>query len=120
MWDEGAESDWSEAAEGVMLEMRNWREQHPGATLTEIEAAVDGLWAKVRARLIQEVALASEAKDIGHQGEDSCSRCSECGSRLKSRGEKVRKLSAHHDQLIELRRSYGRCPVCETGVFPPG
>ena len=120
MWDEGVESNWSQAAEGVMLEIRNWREQHPGATLTEIEAAVDGLWAKVRARLIQEAALAGEAEDIGQQGEDSCSWCSECGSRLESRGEKVRKLSAHHDQLIELRRSYGRRPVCETGVFPPG
>ena len=54
-----------------MLEIRNWREQHPGATLTEIEAAVDGLWAKVRARLIQEAALAGEAEDIGQQGEDS-------------------------------------------------
>ena len=120
MGDEGVESDWSQAAEGVMLEIRDWREQHPRATLTEIEAAVDGLWAKVRARLIQEVALASEAKDIGRQRGDSCSRCSECGRRLESRGEKVRKLSAHHDQLIELRPSYGRCPVCETRVFPPG
>ena len=120
MWDEGVESDWSQAAEGVMLEIREWREQHPRATLTEIEAAVDGTWAKVRLRLIQEVALASEAKGIGRQRGDDCARCSKCGGRLESRGEKVRKLSSHNDQLIELRRSYGRCPVCETRVFPPG
>ena len=53
------------------MEIKEWREQHPGATLTEIEAAVDGLWAKVRARLIQEAALAGEAEDIGHQGEET-------------------------------------------------
>ena len=119
MWDEGVERGWNQAAEGAMLEIRNWRKQHPRATLSEIEAAVDGHWAKVRARLIQEAALASEAKDIGHQGGDSCSRCSECGGQLESRGEKVRKLSTSHDQRIELRRSYGSVPRLRDGDFPP-
>ena len=27
MWDEGMESNWSGVAEGVMLEIREWREQ---------------------------------------------------------------------------------------------
>ncbi len=43
MWDEGTESNWSEVVEGVMLEIKEWRKEHPRATLTEIEAAVDGL-----------------------------------------------------------------------------
>ena len=120
MWDEGVESDWSQAAEGVMLEIKNWREEHPRATLTEIETAVDGLWAKARAWILQDVALASEAKNINLESGDSCSRCSECGGQLESRGEKVRKLSTSHDQRIELRRSYGVCPACGTGIFPPG
>ena len=114
------ESNWSQVAEGVMLEIREWREEHPRATLTEIEAAVDGLWAKARTRLIQDLALASDAKDIGDASGDSCSRCPDCGRQLESRGEKVRKLNDHHDQRIELRRSYGVCPACGTGFFPPG
>ena len=34
MWDEGVESNWRAAAEGVMLEIREWRKQHPKAALT--------------------------------------------------------------------------------------
>ena len=120
MWDEGVEREWRQAAEGVLLEIRKWREQHPRAALTEIEEAVDGLWAKARARILQDVALASEAKDISPESGGSGSRCSECGRRLESRGEKVRMLSTSHDQRIELRRSYGVCPACRTGIFPPG
>ena len=120
MWDEGAESNWRAAAEGVMLEIREWRKEHPKATLTEIEAAVDGLWAKARAQLIQEVALASEARAIRHEGGESCSRCPECGGRLESRGEKVRRLLTHQERWIELKRGYGTCLACEARVFPPG
>ena len=41
MWDEGVESNWRAAAEGVMLEIREWRKQHPKATLTEtLRAAI--------------------------------------------------------------------------------
>ena len=120
MWDEGVERDWRRVAEGVVLEIKEWREQHPRASFTEIESAVDGLWAKARARILQDVALASDAKNISPDGGESCSRCSECGGRLESRGEKVRKLSANHDQRIELKRSYGVCPACGTGIFPPG
>ena len=45
MWDVGIESNWSRLAEGVMLEIREWRELHPKATFTEIEEAVDRLMA---------------------------------------------------------------------------
>ena len=61
------ESNWSRVAEGVMLEIREWREQHPRANFTEIEEAVDGLWSRARARILQDVALASDAKDIRSQ-----------------------------------------------------
>ena len=120
MWDEGTESNWSEVVEGVILEIKEWRKEHPRATLTEIEAAVDGLWAKARAQLIQDLALASEARTISHEGGESWSRCPECGGQLESRGEKVRRLSAHHEQRIELRRGYGVCLACRARVFPPG
>ena len=59
MWEEGIEDSWSRVAEGVMLEIREWREQHPKATFSEIEEAVDRLMAKARARFIQDAALAS-------------------------------------------------------------
>ena len=37
MWDEGIESNWSRVAEGMMLEIREWRDLHPRATFTESE-----------------------------------------------------------------------------------
>ena len=73
MWDEGVERNWSRVAEGVMLEIKEWRERHPRASFTEIESAVDGLWAKARARILQDVALASDAKTISAEGGESCS-----------------------------------------------
>ena len=92
----------------------------PRANFTEIEEAVDGLWSRGRARILQDVALASDAKDIRSQSGDSRSLCPECGRKLERRGQKVRKLFTHHDQFIELKRSYGVCPACGTGIFPPG
>ena len=120
MWDEGAKSNWSQLAEEVMLKIREWREEHPKATFTEIEEAVDRLWASARARLIQDVALASDVKNINHESGDSCPLCPRCGRQLESRGEKVRKLSTNYGQSIELKRSYGVCPACKTGIFSPG
>ena len=120
MWDEGIERNWSLESETVIVGMKEWRERHPRATLAEIEAALDGLLGQARAQLLQDVALASEARNIGRGREDDCFRCPRCGSGLRSRGEAVRRLSASHDQPIELRRSRGVCPACGTGIFPPG
>ena len=119
MWDEGIESNWSLGSEVVIVGMKEWRERHPGATLVEIEEALDGLLAKARARLPQDVVLASDAKNINRASEDERFRRPQCGSQLESRGEKVRKLSANYGQSIELKRSHGACPACKTGIFPP-
>ena len=120
MWDEGIESNWSRVAEGVMLEIREWRELHPKAAFTEIEEAVDRLMAKARAQFIQDVALASEARNIPRESEADRPRCPGCGSRLESRGEALRRLSTSHGQPVELRRGRGVCPACGAGFFPPG
>ena len=114
------ESDWSRVAEGVMLEIREWRELHPKATFTEIEEAIDRLMAKARAQFIQDVALASEARNIRRESEANRPQCPGCGSRLESRGEAVRRLSTNHGQPVELRRGRGVCPACGAGFFPPG
>ena len=44
--------------------MKEWRLQHPKATLRQIEQALDDRLAKLRARMLQEAALASAAADI--------------------------------------------------------
>ena len=120
MWEKGTESNWGELADGMLLEVKEWRERHPKATLREIEEAVDRLMAKARAQLIQDVALASGARKLGLEGEGNRPRCPQCGEGLQSRGEGVRVLCTSQDQTIELRRGRGVCPACGTGIFPPG
>ena len=118
MWDEGIESNWSRLAEGMMLEIREWWELHPKATFTQIEEAIDRLMAQARAQFIQDVALASEARGIRRESEANRPRCPQCGSRLESRGEAVRRLSTSHAQPVELRRGRGVCPACGAGFSP--
>ena len=55
---------WDELAEEVLSGMKEWRLQHPKATLCEIEAALDARLGKMRALMLQDAALASTATDI--------------------------------------------------------
>lgn len=106
---------WHELSEEVMTGMTEWREQHPKATLTEIEDELDERLSKMRARMLEDMAMASAAANIV----DDKTECPRCGSRLESRGKKARKLKTHHNREITLRRGYGKCPKCGAGFFPP-
>ena len=119
MWDEGINERQRELLEESMLKVKEWRLEHPKATFKEIEEAMDRIWARARAQLLQDVALASEARTVEHDREGGGARCPGCGGLLGNRGEKTRGLSTHHDQRVELKRGYGYCPGCGTGVFSP-
>jgi RNA polymerase-binding transcription factor DksA len=114
------DTQWQELAEEVLTGMKEWRLQHPRAKLSEIEQALDERLAKVRVRLLQDVALASAAADIQAAQEDERPVCPECRKVLASRGQQERLLTTHHNQVLKLERSYGVCPTCGAGFFPPG
>ena len=120
MWNKEIEDSWEQQAEEVLLGVKEWRLQHPKATLKEIEEAVDTSLARARARLVQDMALASEAAKVRSDPEDEGLRCGRCEHRLESRGQGPRSLTTYYDQRINLKRSYMVCPACRTGVFPPG
>ena len=42
MWQEEVERVWAGLSEEVILEVTQWRSEHPRATFKEIEEAVDG------------------------------------------------------------------------------
>jgi ribosomal protein S27AE len=111
---------WNELAEEVMTGMKEWRLQHPKATLREIERALDERLAKMRARMLQDAALASAAADIQSATHEERPVCPECGVVLESRGKQERQVTTLHNQVLHLERSYGLCPPCGAGVFPPG
>jgi YgiT-type zinc finger domain-containing protein len=102
----------------IVTGMAEWRQQHPTATLREIEAALDARWAVARARILQEAALASAAADLGRTSARPA--CPACGGRMEARGRAGRTLTTHGDQPITLRRSRAVCPACGAGLFPPG
>ena len=54
---------WNALAADVMIGMKDWRVAHPRATLREIETALDERLARMRARMLEDLALASPAAD---------------------------------------------------------
>lgn len=115
---EDFDADWQPLAAQVLSGIKEWRLKHPKATLAEIETVMDERWAIARAKFIQDLALASEAANLKAATEDS--RCPECDTVLVSRGQQQRVLITQHNQVLHLQRSYGYCPRCQKGFFPPG
>jgi tartrate dehydratase alpha subunit/fumarate hydratase class I-like protein len=111
---------WQALAEEVLTGMKEWRVQHPKATLKEIEAALDERLARMRARMLEDMALASEVADLRQLAKEARPVCPDCGTPLGPRGKSERHLQTHGGQEILLDRSYGVCPTCQAGFFPPG
>lgn len=111
---------WQEAAEEVMSGMKEWRQEHPRATLCEIENALDERLAKLRVRMLTDAALASAAAEISDGEGRERPLCTECGQEVEARGKQERLLTSQHNQTLRLERSYGVCPHCGAGFFPSG
>ncbi len=118
-WNQELEARWQQLADEVMTGMKEWRLQHPKATFKEIETALDERLAKVRARMLQDIALASAAADISSAKDQERPRCPQCGHLMQAHGQDSRTLTTNYNQPIVLKRSYAVCPVCGTGLFPP-
>jgi hypothetical protein len=117
---EESRRDWQALLAEVEATVKGWRKAHPRATFTEIETALDAEMARVRARMLEELALASDQTDWrGQEGEER-PRCPVCGEALQANGFRERRLVTDHEQPVTLRRQHGRCPACEASVFPPG
>jgi uncharacterized Zn-finger protein len=100
--------------------MTEWRREHPRATFQEIERSLDVQLARLRAQMLQDLALSSPRVDLPTMQESERPTCPGCGARLEAQGNHERTLLTEHDQTIELSRSYATCPECGTGLFPPG
>src|SRR3954469_8367618 len=109
---------WAAVLERIRGELEEWRTAHPQATLAEIEAAVEERLGLARAQLIEEVALASAAVQIGRGTEGPS--WPECGHVMERRGQQERQVTVAGNRAARLRRGYARCPACGAGLFPPG
>ena len=119
MWGPEIESRWQQMVDEVMTGMKEWRIQHPRATFQEIETALDAKLARVRARMLQDIALASKAARVSEAEHSERAKCPKCGQPMEARGDETRTLLTNYNQPIALTRSYACCPACQVGLFPP-
>ncbi|MDX2029235.1 MAG: hypothetical protein SF339_01100 [Blastocatellia bacterium] len=115
----GFDGRWSELMDEAKKEVKQWRLSHPKAKLTEIEQALDEKLGQVRARMLEDLALSSEAAHLDKQTTE-WPKCPQCDEPLIRRGQQTRELETNQDQRIRLERSYASCPRCGAGLFPPG
>ena len=108
--------EWEKLAREVVSGMKEWRIQHPRATWKELEEALDQRLNRMRARLLEDMALASEAARLQEEG--ARARCPQCGEPLASRGKRKRRLQTNGGEEIVLERRYGVCPTCQAGICP--
>ena len=106
---------WLHEAAERFAALDAWRQAHPKATWTEIEAAIDAQLGPLRAQLRGDTAMASEAAAL--RGERPA--CPACGKRLHAAGSRRRRLHGEQEVPIDLERTYARCSACGTGLFPP-
>src|SRR2546428_10627192 len=115
---EPEEQSWEALSAEILTGMREWRLSHPKATMREIEAALDERWYRLRARMLQDVALQSAAADW----KDSQAMppvCAVCGTRLILRGKRSRQLKTHRGKSVTLNRNYAPSTRCMQSLFPP-
>jgi NADH pyrophosphatase NudC (nudix superfamily) len=110
---------WQQLTQDVMTGMREWRLQHPKATLREMEQELDTRLNRMRARMLEDMALASAAADWTDTSRGEQPTCTDCGQPVQPRGTETRTLQTQGGQELHLTRQYGTCPACGAGLFPP-
>lgn len=114
------DQDWQHLSEQILTDIKEWRRCHPKATLREIEEEVPSRLSCLEAQVIQDAAQQSKRRDWSSVPAEQRPTCPVCGTPLQARGKRTRRLQAAGGQEISLTRSYGTCPTCGTGLFPPG
>lgn len=112
--------NWDELYEEASRKVLRWRGEHKKATLTKIENMVDNELAKMRARMIQDLALASETADIRSMAKEERPKCPQCDRPLVANGQQKRELVTDYEQEVVLKRSKGYCRQCKLSFFPSG
>lgn len=112
-----SDPQWQKLMDDILSGLAEWRQQHPKATFREIEQETMRRIAHLQARLMRDLAQASEATTWTGTRTDVCP---ECGVDMHAEGQRTRHLQGPGGADIPLQRSYVVCPACGAGFFPPG
>jgi hypothetical protein len=114
-------TEWGALSAEVGRELTDWRAAHPRATLAEIERVVAEAMSRLQARVLRDLAQASAAADLSRTPAAERPRCPDCGGPLEPGGRQERDvLTPRQAAALRLRRSYGTCTACGSGLSPPG
>lgn len=103
----------------LLTGMKEWRQQHPRATLREIEEAMDERLAKLRAGMLEELVKMSPQADWSQGPEEQRPRCERCGELLESRGKRRRWLQTSGGKPRPTRPQLWDLPPVWAGSFSP-
>jgi hypothetical protein len=110
--------EWQKLIAEITSGIKEWVDQHPKATLAEIERETMRRMAQLQARLLEDLLRAKAVEQSAAEGESVL--CPECGAPMQARGEQERHLQAQGGQDVVLKRGYAVCPQCRAAFFPPG
>lgn len=111
---------WGKLFDEATEEVVAWRGKEKKATLTQIEMCVDEELAKVRAQIIEDMAMASAMANVKELEKGERPKCPQCEKAMYANGQKRRKVRTNYEREIELRRSQAKCPECGGSFFPSG
>jgi RNase P subunit RPR2 len=113
------EQTWQKMSMEILTDVKEWRKANPRATYVQIEDEVHKRVMQLEARLIQEAAEESPSREWGRGSEHEAPLCPKCATALQARGKQKRTLQGNGGQSVTLSRTYGTCPKCGEGLFPP-
>jgi YgiT-type zinc finger domain-containing protein len=106
---------WQKLTDEILSGIAEWREQHRQATFTEIERETMRRIAQLQAKLVEDLAQASQAADWQAS---TAPICPKCGAKMGRRGEQERSIQVVGGEEVKLKRAYAVCPSCGEGIFP--
>lgn len=114
---ETSTAEWQQLAAEIASGIKEWMNQHPQATLAEVERELMQRMAQLQARLMEDILRAKAIEQRASESEGVI--CPQCGEKMQYRGEQERHLQAQGGQAVVFKRSYAVCPECGMGFFPP-
>jgi RNase P subunit RPR2 len=113
------EQAWQKKSVEILIEIKEWRRAHLTATFVEIEEEVHQRLMQLEALVLQDAAEASASREWGRSSGQQAVLCSDCAAPLQAQGKHKRTLQGNGGQNVTLERTYGTCPTCGKGLFPP-
>jgi len=104
----------------ILADMKEWRKAHPRATYVQIEEEVHRRLMHLEARMIENAVEQSPSTEWGKGKPHEAALCPKCATPLQARGKQNRTLQGNGGENVRLNRTYGVCPKCGEGLFPPG